>query len=94
MFYDYESGCLITSPDGDTASGYQINEKIENLERQVRTLTEENKKLKNTIEKAIHKLERGITFCENDSQGIYEKCNIAIHREKSVLEIPKGEPEE
>lgn len=24
MFYDYESGCLITSP-----SGYQINEKIE-----------------------------------------------------------------
>lgn len=90
MFYDCESGCLITSPDGDTASGYQINEKIENL----RTLTEENKKLKNTIEKAIHKLERGITFCENDSQGIYEKCNIAIHREKSVLEILKGEPEE
>lgn len=31
MFYDYESGCLITSPDGDVASGYQINEKIEDL---------------------------------------------------------------
>lgn len=94
MFYDCESGCLITSPDGDTASGYQINEKIENLERQVRTLTEQNKKLKSTIEKAISALERGITFCENDSQGIYEKCNIAIHREKSVLEILKGEPGE
>ena len=89
MFYDYESGCLITRPDGDVASGYQINEEIEDLERQVRALTEQNKKLKGTIEKAIHELERGITFCENDSQGIYEKCNIAIHREKSILEILK-----
>lgn len=53
MFYDCESGYLITSPDGDTASGYQINEKIENLERQVRTLTEQNKKLKGTIENIL-----------------------------------------
>ena len=89
MFYDYESGCLITSPDGDVASGYQINEEIEDLERQVRALTEQNKKLKGTIEKAIYELERGITFCENDSQGAYEKCNIAIHREESILKILK-----
>ena len=46
MFYDYESERLITSPDGDVASGYQINERIEDLERQVRALTEQNKKLK------------------------------------------------
>lgn len=84
MFYDYESGCLITSPDGDVASGYQINEKIEDLERKVRTLTKQNQELKDIIEKAV---------CENDSQGAYEKCNIAIHREKSVLKILKGEPE-
>lgn len=71
-WYDYESGCLITSP-----SGYQINEKIEDLERQVRTLTRQNQELKDIIEKAVHELERGITFCENDSQGAYEKCNIA-----------------
>lgn len=94
MFYDYESGCLITSPDGDVASGYQINEKIEDLERQVRTLTRQNQELKDVIEKAVHELERGITFCENDSQGAYEKCNIAIHREESILKILKGEPEE
>lgn len=89
MFYDYESGCLITSPDGDVASGYQINEKIEDLERQVRTLTRQNQELKDIIEKAVHELERGITFCENDSQGAYEKCNIAIHREESILKILK-----
>lgn len=94
MFYDYESERLITSPDGDVANGYQINEEIEDLERQVRALTEQNKKLRGTIEKAIHEPERGITFCENDSQGIYEKCNIAIHREKNILEILKGEPGE
>ena len=56
----YESGCLITSPDGDIASGYQINEKIEDLERKVRTLTRQNQELKDIIEKAV---------CENDSQG-------------------------
>lgn len=91
MFYDYESGCLITSPDGDLASGYQINEKIEDLERQVRTLAKQNQELKYIIEKAVHELERGITFCENDSQGVYEKCNMAIHREESILKILKEE---
>ena len=57
MFYDYESGCLITSPDGDVASGYQINEKIEDLERKVRTLTRQNQELKDIIEKAVHEKE-------------------------------------
>ena len=66
MFYDYESGSLVTSPDGDVASGYQINEKIEDLERQVRTLTKQNQELKDIIAKEVHELERGITFCEND----------------------------
>lgn len=84
MFYDYESGCLITSPDGDVASGYQINEKIEDLERQVRTLTKQNQELKDIIGKAVHEL----------SQGVYEKCNIAIHRKESILKILKGEPGE
>lgn len=80
-WYDYESGCLVTSP----ASGYQINEKIEDLERKVRILTRQNQELKDIIAKAV---------CENDSQGAYEKCNIAIHREESILKILKGEPEE
>ena len=57
MFYDCESGCLITSPDGDVASGYQINEKIEDLERQVRTLTEQNLELKKQQEEFVKYLE-------------------------------------
>lgn len=42
---------------------------------------------KNKNDKAIEVLEKGITFCENDSQGIYDKCNIATNREKEVLDI-------
>jgi hypothetical protein len=52
-------------------------------------LYNELKKQKEVIDKAIETLEKGITFCENDSQGIYDKCNIAINREKKVLEILK-----
>ena len=48
--------------------------------------------LQQKIDKAIEELEKGITFCINDSQGIYDRCNIAINREKKVLEILKGEP--
>ena len=41
------------------------------------------------IDTATEILEKGMTFCENDSQGIYDKCNIAINREKEVLNILK-----
>lgn len=47
------------------------------------------KKQKEVIDKAIETLEKGITFCENDSQGLYNKCNIAINREKKVLDLLK-----
>ena len=60
----------------------EVTKYIENLEQQV-------KKQKEVIDKAIETLEKGITFCENDSQGIYDKCNIAINREKKVLDILK-----
>ena len=53
------------------------------------SLEEENKKYKEVIDKAIETLEKGITFCENDSQGIFNKCNMAINREKKVLDILK-----
>ena len=55
----------------------------------IELLEQENKKYKEVIDKAIETLEKGITFCENDSQGIYNKCNIAINREKKVLDILK-----
>lgn len=36
---------------------------------------------------AIELLSKGVTFCENDSQGNYDICNIAINREKKAIEI-------
>ena len=54
-------------------------------------LKDQVKKQKEVINKAIETLEKGITFCENDSQGIYDKCNIAINRDKGVLNILKEE---
>ena len=61
---------------------YLSTKYIKNLEQQC-------KKQKEVIDKAIETLEKGITFCENDSQGIYDKCNIAINRDKRVLDILK-----
>lgn len=52
-------------------------------------LQEENRKLKEVIDRAIKKLEEGITFCKNDSQGVHDKCNIAIMREQNILDILK-----
>ena len=47
----------------------------------------------NDIEEIIDKikieLKQGITFCKNDSQGLYDKCNIAINREQIMLDILK-----
>lgn len=50
---------------------------------------EENRKLREVIDRAIKKLEQEITFCQNDSQGLYDKCNIAIMREQNILDILK-----
>lgn len=61
----------------------------QSIQNYIEQLEEQNKKQKEVIDKAIETLEKGITFCENDSQGIYDKCNIAINREKGVLNILK-----
>ena len=52
-------------------------------------IQQENQKYKEVIEKVINKLETDIEFCKNDSQGVYDLCNIAIAREKKILNILK-----
>lgn len=42
------------------------------------------------IDKAIEYIEKNIHFCENDSQGAYDVCNIRIASDKKLLEILKG----
>ena len=46
-------------------------------------------KYKKIIDKLKIELKQGITFCKNDSQGLYDKCNIAINREQIMLDILK-----
>lgn len=78
----------------NTVAGLEVKNESQAIAKEVvlseiENLHEQNKKQKEVIDKALNTLERGITFCENDSQGVYEKCNIAINREKEVLNILK-----
>lgn len=52
-------------------------------------LEQENKELHNKIDKAIEELDRIITFCENDSQGGYDICNMAIRNYKNIRSLLK-----
>lgn len=47
--------------------------------------------LEEKINKAASLLEKGITFCKNDSGGVYDTCNIAIKREQEALNILRGD---
>lgn len=67
---------------------YTLNLAVSILEDR-QNLLEENQKYKEVIEKVINKLETDIEFCKNDSQGVYDLCNIAIAREKKILDILK-----
>lgn len=58
-----------------------------NLFKSIDYLRERLRFKSNIINKASSELQRGIAFCQNDSQGMYDKCNIAINREKKILEI-------
>lgn len=43
--------------------------------------------LETNRDEVIELLSKGVAFCENDSQGNYDICNIAINREKKAIEI-------
>ena len=47
-------------------------------------------KVKERNDKAIELVEDNIRFCENDSQGHYDVCNIRIESDKKLLNILKG----
>ena len=80
--YDYvgTNGCLYQDLSREELN--LLLEYISNLQNQVQ-------KYKEVIDRAKTELEQGITFCQNDSQGLYDKCNIAINREQRILDILK-----
>lgn len=57
--------------------------------KDIECLLNEVEEQKEVLNKAKSKLEEGIRFCENDSQGAFDKCNIAIKREQAVLNLLK-----
>ena len=63
---------------------------VEMLYDLINRLERENIQYKGIIIKARELLEKGITFCKNDSQGAYNICNMAINREKEILKVLKG----
>ncbi len=65
----------------------RLLDELDSADNCVKRLYLKNRKQKEVIDKAIETLEKGITFCENDSQGLYDKCNIAINREQKILDI-------
>lgn len=42
---------------------------------------------KEVIEEVREYIKENLSFCENDSQGLYEKCNIRIASDKKLLQI-------
>ena len=47
--------------------------------------------LEQKINKAEYLLEKGITFCKNDSGGVYDTCNLALKRGQDILDILRGD---
>lgn len=80
---------LMDEPIAHTIKKYQ--EDIKELEEYVEYWQKECDRRQEKIDKTIEKLTEGIEFCEKDSQGLYNMCNIAIHREKEILKTLKGE---
>lgn len=58
------------------------------LDYEYKQLQTENKQLKDTLTKAKHEIERKLTFCSAEAEGHInpEKCNIAIHFLKKLLD--------
>ena len=44
-------------------------------------------KYKEVIEEVREYVEKNLSFCENDSQGLYEKCNIRMASDRKLLQI-------
>lgn len=81
---------LTTTGYTTEANKHEVLFYIEELERNNFKLQARADKYKCRNDKAIEYIEENIKFCENDSQGAYDVCNIRIRSDKKLLEILKG----
>lgn len=48
---------------------------------------EDNRRLKDIIDEVREHIEKNLSFCENDSQGAYDVCNIRMVSDRKLLQI-------
>lgn len=65
----------------------QLEDLCLNLMHTDKVKTKMINQLETNRDEAIELLTKGFNFCENDSQGEIDICNIAINREKKAIEI-------
>ena len=65
----------------------ELETSIATKDNELLQLKEENNQLETNIDEAIELLTKSFNFCENDSQGEFDICNVAINREKKAIEI-------
>ena len=104
--FDDAEMTTVSIPANQIITNEMINEGINNVLGTSKLLEELNelvikdaneryvRELLNRIHKAVDELSKGVEFCKNDSQGLYDKCNIAINRERRVIDILMGVDEE
>lgn len=84
---EYDRFCLELIKEID-----QLNEKVILLRASEPMLELEKyygdrDKYKEVIKEVREYVEKNLSFCENDSQGAYEKCNIRMVSDRKLLQI-------
>lgn len=103
LFYSSEEGSYFTYPDGDEATGIQIREVIEDNEKVIDKLQQENEKLKKQycertdcsgrignskkVEELQLKIDKAIEYINNHDLTCNE--NWLVQYEKELLDILK-----
>lgn len=66
----------------------QRNKEINsNREYYIKKLENKIQQYKEVIEEVRERIERNLSFCENDSQNAYEVCAVRIANDKKLLQI-------
>ena len=65
----------------------RIDDTLANLRIRNNNLQQQRDKYKEIIEEVRKHTEKNLSFCENDSQGAYDVCNIRMASDRKLLQI-------
>lgn len=84
IYYDVEDNHYRTYPDGDKANDNQIKEMVEGKKLSIIKLQQENKQLKEVINKAIERINDYKIYCK-ENYGFTQYTDIEIEAIKPIL---------